>query len=388
MARTKKHPGSISLRSPGVWRIRLCVTERQGESKYHSFTVHGTKVEAQNFATEKYAELAKDVQRTADGLALPPSFSGLVDLYRTQELVSRAEGTQRSYNDSFKPFSVYFVDQLGDPRVDQIRRAHIKGYLAWRRDTPYGRNKKAVSKHTVARDLRVLKLLFGFALEMDYIEANPCERVESPKADPRTPHILSADEYERLLSACEGRSMLQLYVLTLAETGCRSYSEALRLRWEDVDLSEGFVQIRSGREGQRTKSGKSRWTPMTPRLRDAMREHFAKYRLGIYHGQRSAYVFHHTRDRQRSKAGEQIKSLRRAFRAATTRAKVPAVRLHDLRHRRVTTWLAEGKSPALVQEAMGHSSIATTLGYKHLAREHLRALVEPTASPVRKAEGA
>jgi site-specific recombinase XerD len=47
-----------------------------------------------------------------------------------------------------------------------------------------------------------------------------------------------------------------------------------------------------------------------------------------------------------------------------------------MRHRRVTTWLAEGKSAALVREAMGHADLRTTLGYSHLAKEHLRALVD------------
>jgi integrase len=50
--------------------------------------------------------------------------------------------------------------------------------------------------------------------------------------------------------------------------------------------------------------------------------------------------------------------------------------LHDLRHRRVTTWLAEGGAPALVQEAMGHSSAAVTERYKHLVPAHLLALVQ------------
>ncbi len=42
----------------------------------------------------------------------------------------------------------------------------------------------------------------------------------------------------------------------------------------------------------------------------------------------------------------------------------------------MTTWLAEGKNPVHVKEAMGHADLATTMGYTHLAREHLRSLVE------------
>ena len=50
-------------------------------------------------------------------------------------------------------------------------------------------------------------------------------------------------------------------------------------------------------------------------------------------------------------------------------------RQDDLRHRRVTSWLADGKSPALVQEAMGHATIQTTLKYTHFANSHLWAVV-------------
>lgn len=69
---------------------------------------------------------------------------------------------------------------------------------------------------------------------------------------------------------------------------------------------------------------------------------------------------------------------RRRPRGAAERAKLPAAWvMHDLRHRRVTTWLAEGKSPVLVKEALGHADLRTTMGYTHLVKEHLRALVEP-----------
>ena len=79
-----------------------------------------------------------------------------------------------------------------------------------------------------------------------------------------------------------------------------------------------------------------------------------------------------------------MRSFRDSFVAAAKRAKLsPELHQHDLRHRRVTAWLAEGKSPVLVKEAMGHSDLRTTMRYTHLSREHLRGLVEGTAPPQR-----
>ena len=59
------------------------------------------------------------------------------------------------------------------------------------------------------------------------------------------------------------------------------------------------------------------------------------------------------------------------------RADLPAefVR-HDLRHRRVTTWLAKGKDLVKVQRAMGHSNVKITMGYLHLVPNDLRDLVD------------
>ena len=173
------------------------------------------------------------------------------------------------------------------------------------------------------------------------------------------------------------KNVLKLYVLALGETGARCDSEILWTRWDDVDLEEGFLQIVSGRNGHRTKSGKTRWVPMTPRLRQALRNHFARYRFAQYDGQSSPRIFHHTQTQRHHQAGERIGSLYHGFKLAAKRAKLsPDFVQHDLRHRRVTTWLAEEKSAVLVKEAVGHADLRTTMAYTHLAREHLRSLVE------------
>jgi site-specific recombinase XerD len=112
---------------------------------------------------------------------------------------------------------------------------------------------------------------------------------------------------------------------------------------------------------------------MTPRLVAAMRDHFARFRFsGLL------WVFDHTTKCRHYKA--RIHSLRASFKNAVRRAKLPAAfHAHDLRRRRVTTWLVECANPVHVREAMGHSDLRTTMVYTHLAREHLRSLVQAPA---------
>jgi integrase len=180
--------------------------------------------------------------------------------------------------------------------------------------------------------------------------------------------------------------MLQLYVLLLGETGARCASEALWLRWEDVDLENGFLRIVTGRNGHRTKSGKPRTVPTSDRLIRSMRKHCVAYRAASYQGKATPWVFHHDHASRHDEAGQRIGSLYVGFKNAAKRAKLPAaLRQHDLRHRRVTSWLEQGHSPVLVKEAMGHANLATTMGYTHLVAAHLKTLVAPVARSRRKA---
>jgi site-specific recombinase XerD len=380
--RTKSYPGSITKRG-ATWLVRLCVG-----GKYKCFTVRGTKVEAQNFATAKHAELSHDHDRAGAGLPGPIRFSALIEDFKTYELPGLSAGAAESYSSSLGAFRTFFVEKLGDPLVRNIQRGDVKTYIQWRRSYRVGFVAKpgeplegSVSAHTVLRDRRVLHRLFNYALDKDYLEANPCARVKAPKADRRDIPILSSDELEAMLSEAAANPMLYMYVLLLAETGVRADSEALQLRWEDADFATGFLHVKSA-PGRRTKSGKSRFIPMTSRLKAALQDHAARFRMAAYDTGRSPFIFHHLITTRSAVAGQQIRSIRRSFENAAAEAKLPAgFRRHDLRHRRVTTWLAEGKNVVHVKEALGHADLATTMGYTHMVPEHLRSLVEEQLAP-------
>lgn len=382
---TKNHPGSIEQRGAGSWRVTLCV-----DGTYHRYTIRGDRDAAEAKARKEYDALKS---RSTVGLPGPMPFSALMARYEDAKLPGLAPLTQKGYRNSLTAFRTYFVDDGKDPQVHGIRLGHVEGFLAWRRTrNPDGtKRKKPLSARSLAKDRATLHLLFEFALDLEVADANPVARAKSPKGDQREPVILSPDQYEALLTACAGRPMLELYVLVLGETGVRCDSEALWLRWEDVDLERGLLTVESVRKGRRTKSGKSRRVPMTRRLRDAMRAHMARFRFARYGSPLAPtpWVFHHDVKRRHAKAGERIRSLRRAFAGAVKRAGLPQyLNQHDLRHCRVTRWLAEGQPVAVVQKAMGHSDVRTTLRYLHLVDADLLQLVEkPTADETKERMG-
>ncbi|MBM4182899.1 MAG: site-specific integrase [Gemmatimonadetes bacterium] len=383
-----KAPGTIRRRGSG-WNVII-----RHNGKRHEFGPRGveflgtakTRKEVEEWTFRKHAELVEDAENAAkrEALGTPEAktFSELLDRFRSEVVPTLAEGTQAAYEDTFKPAREFFFDQLGDPLLEDIRSRHISDFLSWRRVNRRD-GEAPLSNRTLEKDRAVLHRIFDQADEWEWREGNPVSRVKRPKYDKHNWVIIDSDQYEKLLAECSAYGpMLGLYALVLGEAGLRAYTEALWLRWEDVDLEEGFLHIRSGRDRHRTKSGESRWVPMTRRLVAAVREHMASYRLRAYRGERSPWVFHHVGDKEGVyRAGDRIRDLRSSFDAAVDRAKLPdGFRRHDLRHRRVTVWIADGKSPALVQEAMGHSDLRTTMGYTHLSKKHLRSLVEESAA--------
>jgi integrase len=373
MAGRKNHHGSIDVLPSGSIRVRISVA-----GKLHRFTLkNATLEEARERADEKYRQLRREAEREEEGLPVGDPLSLLLERFEETELPGLASNTRRTYRGSLKFIRRFFVELRGDPRVDKIRGGHIHEYLAWRRHT--GRGGAPVSGYTLAKDRRLLHRLFALAEMLELRDGNPVARVPAPKVDPRDPILLSEEELDHLLEELEDHPVARLWILILAETGARAFSEALWLRWEDLRLDDGFLWIASGRGGRRTKSGKGRWVPLTPRLSEELRAYAADRRMRIYQGKRTPWVLHRTK---RGKAGERYRGSRTVIEAAAERAGTPeGWRLHDLRHRRVTTWLAAGKNPVHVKEAMGHSTIQVTMGYTHLAREHLRSLVEAPAIP-------
>lgn len=371
----KGQHGNVERRGKS-YRIQLCVA-----GTVHRFSVRTTDLRvAQAAARQRHAELEHAHNRRLEGLPDVVRMSVLLDEFEAQ-LASRVAGTRRAYGDSIKPIRKYFVDIAGNLPVDKVRAAHIDAYVDWRRTHRLAGRRKTdggpLSARSLNKDRSILHRLFAIAERREYCPSNPVKRTERQKGDAHEAVILTQEEYRRLLTASAENPTLALFALALGETGMRCESEALHLRWQDVSFETGFITVVSGREGHRTKSGKSRLVPMTPELTSALKAHYAAYRFAS----QSQYVFHHTSTKRHHTNGGRIFSLRCAFKNAAKRAKLSTrFRQHDLRHRRVTTWLAEGKSPVLVMQAMGHSRLETTMMYYKYLPEHLRGLVDASPS--------
>ncbi len=159
---------------------------------------------------------------------------------------------------------------------------------------------------------------------------------------------LTEDEIKKLLDACsKSRNRdLRAAVTVAINTGLRR-SELLGLTWDRADLSRGVIRL------EVTKSGKRREVPLNAQ------SYAALVSLGP---KESGRVF-------------RKQSLRKAYENAVSNAKLEDVNFHTLRHTFASWAVMRGVSLKELQELLGHSSLAMTMRYAHLAPERLRSAV-------------
>lgn len=193
---------------------------------------------------------------------------------------------------------------------------------------------------------------------------DPSGRLRPPKAPRRLPKALTIDQVERLLSAPSAEEPLGIRDRALLEllyaTGAR-VSEAVGL---DVDdLAHGDVLRLRG------KGSKERIVPIGSYARAAVDAYLTRVRPQLAAaGRSSARLFLGARGAPLSRQSAWL-----IIRAAADRAQITAeVSPHTLRHSFATHLLQGGADVRVVQELLGHASVATTQIYTHVSVDTLR----------------
>lgn len=193
---------------------------------------------------------------------------------------------------------------------------------------------------------------------------DPSGRLRPPKAPRRLPKALTIDQVERLLSAPSAEEPLGIRDRALLEllyaTGAR-VSEAVGL---DVDdLAHGDVLRLRG------KGSKERIVPIGSYARTAVDAYLTRVRPQLAaSGHSSARLFLGARGAPLSRQSAWL-----IIRSAAERAQITAeVSPHTLRHSFATHLLQGGADVRVVQELLGHASVATTQIYTHVSVDTLR----------------
>lgn len=237
---------------------------------------------------------------------------------------------------------------------------------------------------TIARRIASIHEWNKFMLSNAQIASDPSAEVKAPKQAEHLPDVLSISEVERVIDAAGGfgsTDAISLRDRALVEflyaTGAR-VSEAVGLKFEDIDLAESVVRL-SG------KGQKQRLVPIGKCAVSALRDYLDKARPILESRAQKSPAAAKSQVNSSSKSAnshmiflnKRGKSLSRqsAWEAISHAGKMAKIgkelHPHTLRHSFATHLISGGADVRTVQELLGHASVTTTQIYTHISPDAL-----------------
>jgi len=249
-----------------------------------------------------------------------------------------------------------------------VNPQHIQDY--------YNQKKKSgLSANTIKKHNAVIRGALQDAMKKNLIPYNPADRATLPAIAEYKGKAYTVEQANELLKVIDNEPMKPAIILGLFY-GLRR-SEALGLRWRDIDFDNGTISIRNtvvkGRtvvEAEQTKSRASKRTlfiiPETKDYFQEVKKRQDENRLLIG----AAYC-----DNDKVCTWDDGKPFKtdyisQKFAKILKKNGLPHIRFHELRHTAGSLLLERGLSAKQIQEYLGHEKVSTTLDiYGHLSVE-------------------
>ncbi len=286
--------------------------------------------------------------------------------------------------DPIGPFLHYLMAECGvSPNTLAAYRGDILRFGRWRKENAPGPlqdipiavltqyvehlNGQGLAPSSVGRHLASLSTFFRYLIFEGKMSENLAKLLVAPAVWDRLPTVLGPQSIDRLLAAPDPDTRLgrrdRAALETLYATGCRA-SEVVGLRLSDIDLERGSARCVG-------KGNKQRVVPLGGKARDAISAYLTQDRPGLVRRlPDTREVFVSRSGRPMSRVG-----LWRIVNGHAKRLGLSAagpIGPHTLRHSFATHMLAGGADLRVVQEILGHTSIATTQIYTRVEMTRLK----------------
>jgi integrase/recombinase XerD len=263
-----------------------------------------------------------------------------------------SQSTARAYLMTIEDFARYFRQS-----PDALGPEHIRQYQA------YLFRERKLAANSVNQRVGALRFFFIKTLKRTW----SVEETPYPRKVIRLPRIFSPEEVGRLIDSAT-TPFYRTILMTLYATGVRR-AELARLKVSDVDSKRMVIHVQGG------KGRKDRDIMLSPRLLEALREHWRSLRRKpkewLFPGNRW-----HTADYPIT-----TKVAWMACREAALRAGLGHdIHPHTLRHCFATHLLEAGADLRTIQILLGHRDLEETTIYLHLSNRHLSATTSPLDS--------
>lgn len=263
----------------------------------------------------------------------------------------------------------HIIPLLGEHLAGEVRESHIIRFIAavtrgeTKADEKTGYRGRAIvdgGKGTAARSLAVLSAAYTYGIRAGLLSENPTKTVKPPKGE-APGRFLSPDEWTRLgqtLSNLEKAGRYKPFldaIRLLALTGCRR-SEITNLKWEEVDLQRGVLNLKTSKVGARS-------VPVSDQAIALLGE-IPRSNLFVFPSSRGTGP---------------IIGIQKVWGEIRDIAELGQIRLHDLRHSFASQAVNAGASLYMTGALLGHRQSKTTQRYAHLQADPLRAVATEAA---------
>lgn len=271
--------------------------------------------------------------------------------------IASEKGLSKNTQEAYRYDIDRFVAFLKELQIDDFKKVEQKHFLKFIEQC----QKQGYASSSISRLLMALKVLFKFLKREGYVQSNVALYLSSPKMWQVVPKVLSPDHVDKLLNepktTLETEARDKAILETLYGSGLR-VSEICGLKINDVD--DQFVKVKG-------KGNKERVVPIGKKAIEAI-----DYYLCTYRNDNEPYLFITTR----KKPIDRILVWKRIKYYAQRAGIVQNLSPHTLRHSFATHLLENGADLRVIQEMLGHASIATTDRYTQVSQKHLKEAFE------------
>lgn len=336
--------GSIVRLRDGRWRVRI---RRNGKERSWQFRDHKSAIAKLRELQTKTDPIRTVTRQTVGQWCIAWLADVAIEHPRTHE--------------SYVEKMAHAIPLLGDMRLADVGREDVRNVIA-------SCLAKGLSNTTTRHVHQTMFTMFHEAQKKGLISENPAHDVPRPRRDHFEAQTLTPNQMVRLAIEAENDAMIGTLVLVAMATGVRQ-GELLALTWDDVDFDNHILSVTksvrafSGRVEvgpPKTRSGR-RHIPL-----DAAIEHFLKMqRLEVNamqvfakHWHDHNLVFPAKDGTHRTWSG----AMNRHWRHLLSRAQVPRIRFHDLRHT-VGLMITRAQGVVVASRILGHADPGITARY-------------------------
>lgn len=358
--------GHIRKRGDNSWAIIIDLPpgpDGKRRQKWH--TVHGTKKEVEKELTHILRDIDQGVIADPNHLTVAEFLERWLSDYAE---INLAPQTYRRYRDIIH---VHLIPALGRHTLGKLTPMHIQKYYAEAVRKPRIGKTEPLSSTTVLQHHHVLHKALEHAVKWRILAINPATAIDPPRKERNEMQTLTTEQATKLMESARGYTLYVPIALALL-CGLRR-GEIFAIRWSDIDLITGRLQVRrsldytSGKaifKEPKTDRGR-RMVALPARMVEILRQHKNEQEIlktmksDEYHDQGLVCCLDDGRP--------VLYAVNDSFNRILKRAALPHIRFHDLRHSHATALLGAGVNPKIVSERLGHSTISLTMDvYSHV----------------------